>query len=62
MTDTNGAKAPLPDVDVLFFDGFDELDSIGPWEVLSAAGFPVACGFPGRGRDRPGLERAAGGH
>ena len=48
MTDTNGARAPLPDVDVLFFDGFDELDSIGPWEVLSAAGFPVrAAGFPG---------------
>ena len=46
MTDTNGARAPLPDVDVLFFDGFDELDSIGPWEVLSAAGFPVrAAGF-----------------
>jgi transcriptional regulator GlxA family with amidase domain len=48
MTDTDGAKAPLPDVDVLFFDGFDELDSIGPWEVLSAAGFRVrAAGFPG---------------
>lgn len=48
MTDTNGARAPLPDVDVLFFDGFDELDSIGPWEVLAAAGFPVrAAGFPG---------------
>ncbi len=43
MTDTNGARVPLPDVDVLFFDGFDELDSIGPWEVLSAAGLAGCC-------------------
>lgn len=50
MTDTHGAQASLPDVDVLFFDGFDELDSVGPWEVLSAAGFRVrAAGFPGAG-------------
>ncbi|MEP7023776.1 MAG: DJ-1/PfpI family protein [Actinomycetota bacterium] len=48
MTDTNGTAAHLPSVEVLFFDGFDELDSIGPWEVLAAAGFPTrAVGWPG---------------
>ncbi len=37
-----------PSVEVLFFDGFDELDAVGPWEVLAAAGLDVrAVGWPG---------------
>jgi transcriptional regulator GlxA family with amidase domain len=32
---------PLPAVEVLFFDGFDDLDSIAPLEILTAGGFPV---------------------
>jgi len=36
-----------PTTDVLFFDGFDDLDAVGPLEVLTAAGFPVrAVSFP----------------
>jgi len=47
MPDTHPAPHPLPTVEVLFFDGFDELDSVGPWEVLSGAGFDArAVGFP----------------
>ena len=51
-TDTTGSTtdstAHLPTVEILFFDGFDELDAVGPWEVLSAAGFPVRpVGWPG---------------
>jgi transcriptional regulator GlxA family with amidase domain len=47
--------SPPPAVEVLFFDGFEELDAVGPWEVLAAAGFPVrAVGFP------EGLEVARG--
>src|SRR5450432_1389316 len=58
MTDTSNAAAHLPTVEVLFFDGFDELDSIGPWEVLSAAGFDTrAVGFPG---DSPTVVAAHG--
>jgi transcriptional regulator GlxA family with amidase domain len=50
MTDTAAAPPSLPSVEILFFDGFDELDSVAPWEVLSAAGFGVrAVGFPGTG-------------
>jgi transcriptional regulator GlxA family with amidase domain len=46
MTDPPLAPT-LPTVEVLFFDGFEELDSVGPWEVLSGAGFPIrAVGFP----------------
>lgn len=38
---------PAPTTDVLFFDGFDDLDAVGPLEVLTAAGFPVrAVSFP----------------
>src|SRR5450432_305285 len=48
MTATTDSPAHLPTVDILFFDGFDELDAVGPWEVLSAAGFPVRpVGWPG---------------
>ena len=37
----------LPDVEVLFFEGLDELDAVAPYEVLSGAGFPTrAVGFP----------------
>jgi len=37
-----------PRTEILFFDGFDDLDSIAPLESLPAAGFPVrAVGFPG---------------
>jgi transcriptional regulator GlxA family with amidase domain len=57
MADTP-APEDAPAVEVLFFDGFDELDSIGPWEVLSAAGFKMrAVGFP----DGTGPIRAANG-
>lgn len=31
----------LPAVQVLIFQGFDELDAVGPYEVLSGAGFDV---------------------
>jgi len=37
---TNG-HPPLPTTEVLFFDGFDDLDAIGPLEILTGAGFPV---------------------
>ena len=43
MTQSN-----VPTAEILFFDGFDDLDSIAPLEILTAAGFPVrAVGFPG---------------
>ncbi len=32
---------PAPSTEILFFDGFDDLDAVGPLEVLTAAGFPV---------------------
>ena len=47
MTTGISRQPELPRSEVLFFDGFDELDSVGPWEVLSAAGFDLrAVGFP----------------
>ena len=30
-----------PTTEILFFDGFDDLDAIAPFEILVAAGFPV---------------------
>jgi transcriptional regulator GlxA family with amidase domain len=37
-----------PATEVLFFDGFDDLDSVAPLEILTAAGFPVrAVRHPG---------------
>jgi transcriptional regulator GlxA family with amidase domain len=40
----------LPQVEVLLFPGFDELDAVGPWEVLAAAGFSVTpVGWPDDG-------------
>jgi putative intracellular protease/amidase len=48
MTATTDSTAHLPSVEILLFDGFDELDAVGPWEVLSAAGFAVRpVGWPG---------------
>ncbi len=39
--------ATPPHTEILFFNGFDDLDSIAPFEILTAAGFPVrAVGFP----------------
>ncbi|MDQ6729358.1 MAG: DJ-1/PfpI family protein, partial [Actinomycetota bacterium] len=36
-----------PTTDILFFEGFDDLDAVGPLEVLTAAGFPVrAVSYP----------------
>lgn len=35
------SDATLPQIDVLFFDGCDELDCVGPFEVLSGAGLDV---------------------
>ena len=35
------ATAPL--TEILLFDGFDDLDAVGPLEVLTAAGFPVTA-------------------
>ncbi len=37
MTD----NSTLPLTEVLVFDGFDDLDAIGPLEILTAAGFPT---------------------
>jgi transcriptional regulator GlxA family with amidase domain len=31
----------LPATEILLFDGFDDLDAIGPLEILHGAGFPV---------------------
>ena len=30
-----------PRTQVLFFDGVDDLDPVGPFEILTAAGLPV---------------------
>jgi transcriptional regulator GlxA family with amidase domain len=47
-----------PSVEVLFFDGFDELDAVGPLEVLRAGGFDVrAVGFPANARTVRGSHR-----
>lgn len=35
--------SPAPRTEILFFDGFDDLDAVGPLEVLTAAGFPVTA-------------------
>jgi transcriptional regulator GlxA family with amidase domain len=36
----------LPRTEVLFFDGFDDLDAIAPYELLEAAGFPITAVRP----------------
>jgi transcriptional regulator GlxA family with amidase domain len=52
----------LPDTVIVVFDGFDDLDAIGPLEVLTEAGFPVrlvsAPGTPGHVRSAHGLHIA----
>jgi transcriptional regulator GlxA family with amidase domain len=47
--DVRVSDAPAPPThEVLLFDGFDELDAVGPFEVLAAAGLPVRpVGLPG---------------
>jgi transcriptional regulator GlxA family with amidase domain len=40
----NVHAAPL--TEVLFFDGFDDLDAVAPFEILTAAGFPVRAVRP----------------
>ena len=38
---------PAPSTEILFYDGFDDLDAVGPLEILTAAGFPArAVAFP----------------
>ena len=46
------ATTPAPPVtEILFFDGFDDLDAIAPFEILAAAGFPLrAVSPPGSAR------------
>lgn len=34
-------NSALPLTEVVVFDGFDDLDAIGPLEILTAAGFPI---------------------
>ena len=47
-----------PMTEVLFFDGYDDLDAVGPLEILTAAGFAVrAVAFP----DHASLIRSAHG-
>ncbi|MEV6848791.1 DJ-1/PfpI family protein [Actinoplanes sp. NPDC051411] len=48
-------------VEIVVFDGFDELDAFGPFEVLALAGFDVAlvvAGDPGTVRSMRGIEMA----
>ena len=47
--DDRPRTAPVVNVDILLYDGFDELDAIGPYEV-----FDYALGYAG---DRPGRVR-----
>lgn len=44
MVDDGAVTAPQ--TQILLFDGLDELDAVGPFEVLSAAGFPVRTVVP----------------
>jgi putative intracellular protease/amidase len=41
----------LPRTQILLFDGFDDLDAVGPLEVLTAAGFEVVMAAPGTPKD-----------
>lgn len=38
---STSALATLPVTEVVVFDGFDDLDAIGPLEILTEAGFPT---------------------
>jgi transcriptional regulator GlxA family with amidase domain len=46
----------MPTIGILFFDGFEELDAIGPWEVLAA----WTDQFPGDGWDVTTVSAAGG--
>jgi transcriptional regulator GlxA family with amidase domain len=36
-----------PETEIVFFEGFDDIDGVAPVEILTAAGFPVrVVGFP----------------
>ncbi|HWF54571.1 MAG TPA: DJ-1/PfpI family protein [Solirubrobacteraceae bacterium] len=53
---------PLPRTEIIVFDGFDDLDAVGPLEVLDAAGFPVTVVLAARGgHSRTGRVRSAHG-
>ena len=60
MTDsrtTTRSRQP-PSTEILFFEGFDDLDAVGPLEILTATGFPVrAVRFPAQ----PGVVTSAHG-
>jgi transcriptional regulator GlxA family with amidase domain len=46
-------------IEIVVFDGFDEIDAFGPFEVLSSAGFDVelvVAARPGRVRSMRGVE------
>jgi putative intracellular protease/amidase len=45
-------EAHLPRTQVLFFDGFDELDAVAPYELLRAAGFPITAVRPSHAAPR----------
>jgi putative intracellular protease/amidase len=49
----------LPATAVVLFDGFDDLDAVGPLELLEGAGFPIAAvrpaGHPRRVHSAHGL-------
>lgn len=42
-------------IEIVIFDGFDELDVFAPYEVLCAAGFEVELVAPELAGDRPGV-------
>jgi transcriptional regulator GlxA family with amidase domain len=46
-------------IEIVVFDGFDEVDAVGPFEMLSLAGFDVelvVAGEPGRVRSMRGVD------
>jgi transcriptional regulator GlxA family with amidase domain len=46
-------------IEIVVFDGFDEVDAVGPFEILSLAGFDVelvVAGEPGRVRSMRGVD------
>lgn len=45
MTHPHNDGAPA--TEIILFDGFDDIDGVAPFEILTAAGFPMrAVGFP----------------
>jgi transcriptional regulator GlxA family with amidase domain len=44
---SNSQDHGAPATEIILFDGFDDIDGVVPFEILTAAGFPVrAVGFP----------------